>query len=340
MTTSLKRGTGMVLGKFLPPHLGHLYLIDFAKHYCEELTVLVCSIEREPIPGVLRFEWMKRLCPDVRLVHVTDEVPQEPSEHPEFWPIWQELIRRHIPEGPDYVFASEPYGATLAEVLGASFVPVDIARELVPVSGTAVRDDPMTHWAYIPDVVRPYFVRRVCLFGPESTGKTTLTKELAAHYQTVAVHEYARPLLEPKMGVCDYDDIERIARGQRAAEEALARQANRVMFCDTDLLTTTIWSDVLFGRCPQGILDEAERRSYDLYLLMDIDIPWVDDAQRYLPHEREAFMGRCREALARRNRPYVLISGSFEERFERARAAVDRLLMEARGPGEAHSGRE
>ncbi|MFU8803202.1 MAG: AAA family ATPase, partial [Bradymonadaceae bacterium] len=323
----LKRGTGMLLGKFMPPHLGHVYLIDFARHYCEDLTVLMCSIEREPIPGALRYQWMQELCAGVRLIHVTDEVPQEPSEHPGFWPIWHDLIRRHIPHGPDYVFASEPYGQELADLLGAEFVPVDLQRELVPVSGTEIRNNPMGYWRYIPDVVRPHYIRRICLFGPESTGKTTLAARLARRYDTVAVHEYARHLLEPKNGVCEYDDIERIARGQRAAEEALARQANRVLFCDTDLVTTTIWSDVLFDKVPGSIVAAAEKRTYDLYLLMDIDIPWVDDEQRYLPDEREAFMARCKEELERRERPYALISGDYDERFERACHAVDALMV-------------
>ncbi|MCI0529484.1 MAG: AAA family ATPase, partial [Nitrospira sp.] len=270
-----KSGTGLIIGKFMPPHLGHQYLIDFARCFVEQLTVLVCSIKVEPIPGELRYGWVQEMFPDVKVLHVTDENPQEPQEHPDFWQIWHDSIRRALPTGPDYVFASEGYGWKLAEILDACYIPVDHARRLVPMSGTLVRKDPMANWTYLPPCVRPYFVRRVCIFGPESTGKSTLAQHLAAHYKTVYVSEYARDLLDFKDGRCDPEDIPLIARGQIASEEALARQANRLLFCDTDLITTTIWSEILFGECPLWIREEADRRLYHLYLLTDIDAPWV-----------------------------------------------------------------
>src|SRR5699024_9855390 len=119
-----------------------------------------------------------------------------------------------------------------------------------------------------------------------------------------------------------------IARGQAAAEDALATRANRVLFCDTDPLSTTIWSDVFFGKCPQWVAKEAEKRRYDLYLLLDIDVDWVDDGQRYFPNtaERHAFFERCEAELIRRRRPYIRISGSWSERFEQAIKAVQKLL--------------
>jgi len=321
----------MILGKFLPPHAGHVYCVDFARRFVDRLTVLVCSIEREPIPGALRYEWMRELCTGCEVVHVTDENPQEPAEHPDFWPIWRETIRRVLPEGPDYVFASEDYGVPLAELLGSRFVPVDVGREAVPVSGTAIRNDPLGNWEYLPAPVRPYFVKRVCVFGPESTGKTTLARDLARRFETVWVPEFARGLLDRKAGRCDPEDIPLIARGQAASEDALARRANRVLFCDTDLLTTTIWSDVLFGGCPERVAAEAERRGYDLTLLLDVDVPWVDDTQRYLPHRRREFYDRCESELARRARRVVVVRGSWEERFRRAVAAVEDLLKGSGG---------
>jgi len=319
-----------MLGKFLPPHAGHRYLADFARNYCDELTILVCTLQQEPIDGALRYAWMRRIFPDCRVVHITDDVPQTPAEHPEFWAIWRALVLGAMPEGVDLVFASEDYGFKLAEVLNAEFVPVDPGREMMPVSGTALRENPLKYWRYIPDEVRPYYLKRVCVFGPESTGKSTLSADLARHFDTLYVHEYARPLLDYKDGRCDYADIERIARGQAAAEDALALRANRVLFCDTDALTTTIWSDVFFGKCPDWVLEEAERRTYDLYLLLDVDVPWIDDAQRNLGEAdaRRAFFARCKQALDERGRPYVHIYGPWAERFARAVAAVEQCLAQ------------
>ncbi len=185
----------MVLGKFMPPHLGHKYLIDFAAGLVDELTVLVCTRERQPIPGYLRYEWVRRSFGGVRVIHHTNELPDEPSEAetPEqFWEVWRTSILSHLDAPPDFVFASEPYGVKLAEVLGARFIPGDAPRAMVPVSATAIRDNPARHWDFLLPAARSYFVRRVAIIGPESSGKSTLAKHLAARYDTKYVAEYAR----------------------------------------------------------------------------------------------------------------------------------------------------
>ena len=101
--------------------------------------------------------------PGVDLVHHTDEIPQAPEEHPQFWDIWRNSIRRHVPGRIDYVFASEDYGERLAAELDARFVPVDRERRNVPVSGRAIRQDPMAHWDELLPPVRPYYLKRVCV---------------------------------------------------------------------------------------------------------------------------------------------------------------------------------
>ena len=318
----------MILGKFLPPHAGHQALVHFGMNFVDRLHVLVCSIQREPIPGQLRYAWMRELFPEANVVHIDRELPQEPKDHPQFWDIWREVVREAVGESIDYVFASEEYGRRLAAELAADFVCFDLARNLVPVSGTAVRESPLENWRYIPECVRPYFLKRICVFGPESTGKSMLARDLAAAFGTAYVPEFARGWLDPKRGVCSYSDIDVIARGQLAAEDSLSRRADRVLFCDTDLLLTTIWSDVLFGRCPEWIARAAAERRYDLYLLLDVDVPWVDDTQRFLPHRRREFFERCRDLLEEHRRPYVILSGTWPERFARARQAVETLLAE------------
>ncbi|MCA9794031.1 MAG: AAA family ATPase, partial [Candidatus Eremiobacteraeota bacterium] len=309
--------SGVVLGKFMPVHNGHRYLIDFARHYCDELTIVVGSLACEPIPGTLRVEWMRELYPAQRVVHVTDENPQYPHEHPDFWAIWRQTLQRALGHKPDYLFASEEYGQRLAEELGASYVPTNGLRGLVAVSGSQIRQDPETHWQHLPSCVRPYFVRRICVFGPESSGKSTLAERLASHYQTVWVPEYARLYLE-RQGRFETADIEPIARGQLASEQALARRARWLMFSDTDLLTTSIWADWLLQARHPWLDRQIEAQHYDLYLLCDADLPWKKDELRYLPHHGRQFLERCRTELETRKRPYALISGRGEERFQLA----------------------
>lgn len=309
---------GLVLGKFMPPHNGHLYLVDFARHYAEELTLVVGSLQAEPIPGELRFAWMRELFPQVEVVHLTDENPQHPSQHPDFWKIWRNSLTRVVPRKIDLVFASEDYGGPLAEVLGARFIP--LSRKLLTVSGTAIRSDPLAHWAYLPPPVRAYYARRISIFGPESTGKSTLAEKLARHFQTIWVPEFARDWLERKQGEVSREDMPIIARGQRASEEALARQANRLLFCDTDPSATQLWSQELFGDCPAELL--AQVGSYHLTLLCAPDVPWVDDVVRYRPDGGQPFWQKCYDLLAREGRQVMHLHGDWEQRWQQALTAL------------------
>ena len=154
MITGEKPKDGFLLGKFMPPHAGHKYLVDFARNYCEHLTILVATLPSEPIPGELRYKWMKEMFPDCTVIWTDKELPQEPLDEndQDFWDIWQYEVysamnashknRPGVPYAktyPDVIFASEEYGHKLAEVCYARFVPVDIERSVCPVSGTLIR---------------------------------------------------------------------------------------------------------------------------------------------------------------------------------------------------------
>jgi len=305
---------GFLLGKFLPPHNGHVLLCDFARHFADELTILVCTLEREPIPGDLRAEWMREMFPNCRVCHLTEDVPQEPSEHPQFWDIWRDICRRFHPEPIDFVFASDSYGHRLAAELGAQFVPVDPLRLATKASGRAIRQNPFAHWHLLPAAIRPYYAGRVCVMGPESTGKTTL----AERYRTIAMPEYGR-IHTDEFGVdCSDSDIARIAQGHVALTKAAARLANRLLILDTDPILTAVWSDMLLGRRDPWFA--RFRETADLYLLCDIDAPWVDDGTRYFPstETRHRFMAACRKELAGRDLPHVVISGGWDRRLQLA----------------------
>jgi NadR type nicotinamide-nucleotide adenylyltransferase len=320
-----RQGRGLILGRFLPPHLGHQFLIDFARQYVADLTILLCSTPRDAIAGELRLGWLREMCPDGLVLHLPNTQPLADLKDEAARRHWVEMIRHYLAT-PDYLFASEAPARFLAEALGAKYVPVDPPRGSVPISGQAVRADPLANWHFLPPCVRPHFVRRVCLLGPESTGKSTLARQLAEQFATVAVGEYARTVREDRPGDLEAEDMQQVARGQLAAEEALARQANRVLICDTDLLSVWLWCERLFGLCPEWIRAEAGRRRPDLYLLTEADVPFVGPAAWDEPEQRQAFGRACRRLLRTQKRPYVRLRGSWDDRFRRARAAVRKLL--------------
>ncbi|OSC40568.1 nicotinamide-nucleotide adenylyltransferase [Mycobacterium decipiens] len=320
---------GMVLGRFLPPHAGHVYLCEFARRWVDDLTIVVSVQTADPISGTQRVAWMRELFPFDRVVHLTVGNQRHPSERPPSWDIWKAMLERVLPRRPDFVFASEPYGADLAKILGARFVAVDQARTIVPVSGTGIRADPLAHWQHIPRCVRPAFVKRVSIIGPESTGKTRLARTLAEKLRTKWVPEWANTLREHNGGSLVGLDWTEIVRGQFASEEALARNADRVLICDTDPLATTVWADFLLGSCPQKLRNLAWR-PYDLTLLTKPDLPWNADRPRHLPGESVDFFARCELALREAGRPFVVVSGGWEKRISTALHAVEELAPSRR----------
>lgn len=327
MEERIKSKQGFLLGKFLPPHEGHMHLIRTAMSMTEQLWILVCTIKAEPIPGALRYRWIKEEFPGAHVVHIAEEVPQSPEESEDFWPIWLNIFQRYGPPNPDTVFTSELYGEEIARRMGIIHVLVDLERKTVPVSGTLIRNNPFQYWEYIPPNVRPYFLKKIVLIGPESTGKTVLSEKLAEYFQTTYVSEYAREFWPSLAGrKLQYEDISTIAKGQLQAEELLMRNATKILICDTDLIATEIWSEIYFDHCPDWIKELNRQLKYDLYLLMNIDIPWVDDGTREFPDLRESHFKRIKEELDRRGLKYVIISGTYEERFERAVEELNRLM--------------
>ncbi len=171
---------------------------------------------------------------------------------------------------------------------------------------------------------------RIALTGPESTGKSTLGRQLASHYGASYVPEYARAYLAGRRPPYALADLEAIARGQLAAEEQAP--ANRLLFCDTDLLVIKIWAEHAFGYCPDWIARRVAQPRYDLVLLMGVDVPWEPDPLREHPHLREHFYGLYRRALQAGPTPFAEIWGPPAQRFADARQLVDALLRGGAGP--------
>ncbi|TBN03332.1 nicotinate-nucleotide adenylyltransferase [Hyunsoonleella flava] len=172
---------------------------------------------------------------------------------------------------------------------------------------------------------------KVVLFGPESTGKTTLSRQLARYYNSVWVPEYAREYLQNKWNnerkTCEPKDLLPIAEGQMKLENELAKKTDTVLICDTDLLETKVYSEAYYlGNCDPVLEKYALENTYDLYFLTYIDIPWEADDLRDKPNEREVMFKAFEDELIKHKRPYVLLKGNKKERLETAVAHIDKLL--------------
>ncbi|MDO6742981.1 ATP-binding protein [Tenacibaculum soleae] len=172
---------------------------------------------------------------------------------------------------------------------------------------------------------------KVVLFGPESTGKTTLSVQLARYYNTVWAPEFARKYLQDKWNnerkICEQKDIIPIAEGQIKLENDLALKADKVLICDTDLLETKVYSEEYYGGFVEAELDEAAiKNEYDIYFLTYIDTPWEADDLRDRPEQRLQMFTAFENTLKKYNRPYVLLKGDKETRLKKAIEVIDELL--------------
>ncbi len=178
---------------------------------------------------------------------------------------------------------------------------------------------------------KPINLVKIVLFGPESTGKTTLSRHLARHYNTVWAPEFAREYLQNKWNnerkTCEKEDLIPIAIGQMKLENSLAKKADKVLICDTDLLETKVYSEEFYGGFVDEKLNEAANTNqYDLYLLTYIDTPWEADDLRDRPELRLEMFNAFEQSLKDHNRPYILLKGDKETRLKKAVKAIDKII--------------
>lgn len=169
-------------------------------------------------------------------------------------------------------------------------------------------------------------LKKIAIVGPESSGKSTLTIELAKRFRCTAVPEMARTYLQERGGLYSENDLKAIARLQVDAEEAAADEDSGLLICDTSLLVIRIWSEVRFGRCTPEILIEEEERQYDLTLLTFPDLPWEPDPLREHAEGREGLFQLYYRALLRKSKPFAVITGYGEQRTRKAEGKISLIL--------------
>lgn len=320
---------GFIVGKFYPPHRGHKHLIDTAREQVDRLIVMVAAHPSQSIAGELRKAWLEEIHPDCEIHLVADELEDDSQQ-------WADFTVAYLGRAPDVVFTSEDYGPEYARLMGSRHVEVDRQRRVVPISGTAIRRDPLRHLEWLEPCVRAHFVRRVVLVGAESTGKTTLAGQLAEHYDTVWVAEYGREQWETKvagMAISDplpawsREEFVEIATEQQRREEQLARQAQGLLVCDTNAWATGTWFERYFQTRDPEIDAIGAAAKADLYLVPTPAVPFVQDGFRDGELIRDWMHQRFVEQLAAGSVPWQVLEGSYEDRYREAIGAIDRLLL-------------
>ncbi|MET9229517.1 AAA family ATPase [Lentzea sp. NPDC003310] len=337
-------GHALVLGKFYPPHNGHHHLVETAASRSDRTTVTVLAASHETIPLDDRVRWLTethRDTPGVRIVGDLDDHPMD-FDSDEIWELHVALTRavlarRAIADGDpagarvDVVFSSEKYGDELARRLGAQHVLVDLDRLTHPVSGTAVRTDPVANWHHLAPATQRGLGRKVVVLGAESTGTTTLSRQLADHFGAPWIPEYGREHTEHKLTaarsfspdatvdglVWTPGDFEDVAREQ---ERRIRAETAPLVVADNDAFAATVWGERYLGFRPEIFRGSAP----DLYLLTDhVGVPFEQDGWRDGEHLREWMTALFERELTARGVPWLKLT---EDRFEAAITAVEHLM--------------
>jgi HTH-type transcriptional repressor of NAD biosynthesis genes len=317
---------GIVIGKFHPPHRGHSFLISAALKQSDEVVVIICERNDQSIPGKLRAGWLKEMHPQADVMVIDD--PGRDTDTV----FWAKHTVEVLGRTPDIVFSSEEYGVRYAELMGCQHVMVDLNRLSVPISATEIRQDPLQHWEHLPAPIRAYYAKRICVLGAESTGTTTISRLLADHYRTVWVSEYGRDYSEARIVARGENapwrsgEFTHIAQQQQFYEDMLARQCNRILFCDTDAVATGVWHERYVDARSVEVDKLIANRNYDYYFLTNTDCPYEEEPLRDGRHLREWMNQRFTDELNRLNRPFTLLSGGIEERMKSATDVVDKIL--------------
>lgn len=308
----------IVLMTALVPTIGHKYLIDFAKNLIKPggvVHVIVGTMDREPVDGESRFIAIRQaygVNGHIKVHHLHRDVPQDPSEHPDFWNLWRDTVREFVDvKADDFFVASELYGMDMAKVLGCKFMPCNRYRETIDISGTKVRDQLMDNFEFILPEFQHHIRKTVTIFGAESCGKTTMAKALSEELNGWFVPEWAREYLETVGAEITDEKMRSIIHGQYALQKTARNDLfnKPFIFQDTDLFSTVGYYRLWGGGTDQDndmVEYFAKKTKSDFYIVMNDGIPFEADPIRYGGDKRESKMQFWIDLLEEFKLPYYV----------------------------------
>lgn len=339
---------GVLFGKFLPLHNGHINMILEAYTMVDKLYVVLCHSSRDDdrTPGIqpmskeLRLKWLHHTFKDFDKLEIVDVCEEDIAEYPNGWKDFVQLLKQAVPEEFHVVFTSEyQYDEPLKTLLpGIRHHLIDPTRRFISVSATDIRQDPFKYWGHIPKIVRPTFVKKVAIVGTESCGKTTLSKILAQYYNTTYVEEYGRQYVLDHLGsheeLLQSDDYLQIAMRHKQNAHLAAMEANRILIVDTEATVTQFYCKKYTGKTHPVITSLMAAQQYDYWLFLSPTVLWVPDGLRNTSDQNARYHDRNELFKLLESHPtttsydrFGLIEGeSFHERFKLAVSLIDKHL--------------
>ena len=337
----MNKTVGVTIGKFMPLHKGHELMIELGSKMLDKLYVVVSGKPLGEISLASRYNWVcefveKNRLSNVNVIYHIDQSPEpiEIDEHGtvldvEFQEYWKNEFSKLAPDATHFI-SSDRYGKTMAELLGISWMPVDPDREMVNISATRIRDNMFENFKYLSDVAKPSFVKKVAIVGPESTGKSTLSKHLANILNCGYANEYGRTLSESLGNDMSIQDFIDIMKAQSALIDIAVKNTNvPLIISDTEAFTTYAFGKKYLGESIVEIYNEAVEQKFDLYVILAPTVDWVDDGTRVMPDqkERERFFDRIVHFCKLHNKRHVIIDETdFAFRTHRAKYEIMNLF--------------